>query len=112
MHNGESETDPIVVSIGCSMKLSKLGEQIWEVIFVDAGACVPHLTNQQALDRVIVHSQVNAALDGEFQGVFVQIDQNLLESSLIADQKRQSAGIKNLHLFVELLIVVQRAQIV
>ena len=94
------------------MKLSKFGEQRREVVFVDSGARIPHLANQQVLDRVIVYSQVNTALEGELQCVLDQIDQHLLESSLIANQMWQLAGVVHLQLLDEILVVFQRTQIV
>ena len=101
-----------MVRIGSSMKLSKFREELREVVFVDSGARIPHLSNQQVLDRVIVYSQVNTALESELQCVLDQIDQHLLESSLIAMQKWQLAGVVHLQLLDEILVVFQRTQIV
>ena len=96
-----------MVIVRSSVKLSKPREKLRNVIFVDSSARIPHLASQKIVDRVVIYSEVNVALESKLHGIFEQIDKNLFESSFVTNQKRKITGTSDLRIINKLLLVAQ-----
>ena len=78
-----------------SQQLTKASKQFWHVIWRDASARVLDLNLQLPTWMLLVGNfQQNGACAGELDCILDQVDQNLLYSSLIADQRRDESGYK------------------
>ena len=113
LHDCQAKSDSIMVYVSRSMKLSKSWEKLRQVFSVYSSARVSNLTGQKFLNTVIVDSDVNTALESKLQRVLDEIDQYLLESSLVAHQKWQFAPTTAaLALTNEILVIIQSSLII
>ena len=71
------------------MELSKAGKQLFYVFFFDSDSRVHHVDDQFFFNRVVARLNPDRALFREFERVFDQVDQYLLQPSLVTHQVRK-----------------------
>ena len=112
LHNGQAEANPIVVHFRVPMQPAKLREQLWEVVFIDARACVPYMHNQELIGLIIADLDINATLLRELERVFNQINHHLFEAPLIADQNWKVELLTSIRLLVKVFVDARRREVI
>ena len=76
-----------MVNFGAPVQLAESCEELWDVFAHDAHTSVPHRHSQHLLTHVVLRFELDqvAALN-KLQAVFDQVDQDLLESTLVTQQ--------------------------
>lgn len=79
-------------------KLAKPLEKFADVVWVDSLASVADVHSQHLFDWVVRHQHLNKAVDRELEGIFDQVNQDLLESDQVPEENGQ---------FVRLLVLLR-----
>ena len=74
-----------MVHLCCSVQFSKLFEEAIDVFRKDSLACVNNVYFKHLLDFVKRHYHADHTPSTELEGVFHQVDENLLESNLVSN---------------------------
>ena len=83
--NHQSHSNSFAVHFGCPQKFSKKLEQAIDVLRKYTLACVNDVHFQRILFFVKGHDHANHTTSTKLESVLYQVDQNLLESYLVAD---------------------------
>ena len=79
-----------MIHVGRPLQLSESREQFSDVLLSDAFPSVFYLASQYTSAMIIGQVDFNFARVCEFERVLNQVDQNLLEASLVAVKKRNT----------------------
>ena len=85
LDDGEPEAKAIIVELGSPLKFTELAEQLGQVFLVDATARILNMHRDHPVLKASRYR--DAAISREFEGILYQIDENLLESLLVAKKE-------------------------
>lgn len=83
----ETHAYTFTVHVSSAEQLAKLLEQLTHLIMLDAFACVDDVDVEHLILGVKRDNYPDLALSREFERIFDQIDQNLLQAHLVTDQE-------------------------
>ena len=90
LDDGKTQPNSIAVDCSCPFELSKLLEQFRDVLCLDASACILNMDDKRSDGEVVACFQVDSTALRELQSILQQVDDDLLETSYIAEQLWQT----------------------
>ena len=84
--DGQSKADPVIVDCSRALQLAKFRKKSRNVFGWDAYPGIYDLHHQVLFYQIVGHIQGDQPVLGKFERVLDQVDQDLLEAPLIANQ--------------------------